>query len=161
MTAALNIPRNYAEELSKTIADIKAQQKYFNQLEIAVEKIQKATDNYNKLLKQWLTAVSANNTDYILEQQENSRNTQEIENNYSEDNEEVNKYNQNEEIETQNFEETPEEEEQTETNEYTQPNDEEVEENNNEDSKEETEEEIQTQWPKINLNSLLNKYDNE
>ena len=157
MTAALKIPENYAEELPKTISELKAQQEYFNQLENAAKKIQEATENYNKLLEQWLTAIPANNTDYTWEQQENSENTQKIKNNYSEDNQEINEYNQNKEIEIQDSEEIPEEtseeEEQTETNEYPQSNNDEVEEN--------TKEETQTQWPKINLNSLLNKNDNE
>jgi hypothetical protein len=52
MTEALQTPQKYADELPKTIAELKAQQEYFNQLEIAAKKIQEATENYNKLLEQ-------------------------------------------------------------------------------------------------------------
>jgi hypothetical protein len=52
MTAAINIPQTYADELPNTIAELKAQQEYFNQLEIAAKQIQEATKKYNELLEQ-------------------------------------------------------------------------------------------------------------
>ncbi len=167
MTAALKIPENYAEQLPKTIAELKAQQKYFNQLEIAAQKIQEATEKYNKLLEEGLTAIPSNNIDYKWEKNEISENKQQVENSYSQEEIEENQYNQNPEIENQDYEQSSEEE-QTETNEYPQNDTKNLEETSN-NQQEETEEildenpegEIQTQWPKINLSSLLHKDNNE
>jgi hypothetical protein len=112
MTAAINIPENYAEELPKTIAELQAQQEYFNQLEIAAKQIQEATKKYNELLEQGLTAIPANNTDY-------NPNDTEIESNYQE-----NQYKEEpEEATEQNYEE---EEELNGTDEYNQTNNEEL-----------------------------------
>ena len=168
MTAALKIPENYAEELPKTIAELKAQQEYFNQLEIAAKKIQEATQNYNRLLEQGLSAIPANNIDY------NWENVKTSENNYQKEIEENINQETSEEIKQISEEEqVSEEEEQTETEEYPQYNETKNEENlededSNENFKEEENEnenkndnENQVQWPKINLNSLLHKDNNE
>jgi len=168
MTAALNIPQNYAEQLPETIAELKAQQEYFNQLEIAAQEIQKATENYNKLLEQGLTAVPVNNIDYNWDDINNTKDSEsaEVEKDiYSQ--EEIDPNKNTKEKENQDLEQNFEEEEQTETSDYTENSQinnytqDKEQENISETSNEENieEDETQVKWPKINLNSLLHKDD--
>ena len=183
MTKPINIPKDFAEQLPETIAELQRKQAYYSKLEKAADEVKAAAEKYTQILEQWEnniweTKINTENSQTIYSSEKDDT-QQEDDNDLDKDtslyedntsNEEKNEVSQedNNNQENKDLDENNYSEEDTSLYEDNNSNEEKNEvsqkDNNQEDNDLEennsSEEEVNT-WPKINLNNFLHKKDED
>jgi len=77
MTKPINIPKDFAEQLPNTIAELQKKQAYYSKLEKAADEVKAAAEKYTQILEQW--------EENIWELKTNNNNSQTIYNSQKED----------------------------------------------------------------------------
>ncbi len=187
MTKPINIPKDFAEQLPETIAELQRKQAYYSKLEKAADEVKAAAEKYTQILEQWENSIwesEINNKDtqtiYSSQKDDIQEEDSDLdENNSSEENneEEVNSLNEennevsqednnNQETTDLNEDNSSEENNEEEVNSSNEENNEiSQEDNNNQEttdlSEDNSSEEEVNNWPKINLNNFLHKQDKD